>query len=238
MQASPAHADERSLTYMVRSPNLFAMIDTHFQRRQATRGLEQLSSLVRAQSWRQDGTPSLPPTQAAVLRMLQGVQDGLRARQIAERLGVSAASLSDSLKALEGKQWIRRTPDPDDARAARVRLTSAGSRMATQLQCPDQGMGTLVESLGEADLGALLRVTQLLVNEAQEQGLATGLRTCLGCGFFRPFASGRRDAPHVCAFLDKAFGDAELRVDCAEQQPADDDQREASVLRFRQPTPP
>ena len=170
--------------------------------------------------------------------MLQGVEDGLRARQIAERLGVSAASLSDSLKALEGKQWIRRTPDPDDARAARVRLTSAGSRMATQLQRPDQGMGSLVESLGETDLGALLRVTQLLVNEAQEQGLATGLRTCLGCACFRPFASGRRDAPHVCAFLDKAFGDAELRVDCAEQQPADGDQREGSVLRFRQPTPP
>lgn len=214
------------------------MIDTPFQRRQASRGLEQLASLVRAQSWRQDGTPSLPPTQAAVLRMLQGVQDGMRARQIAERLGISPASLSDSLKALEGKQWIRRTPDPDDARAARVRLTSAGSRMATQLQRPDQGMGPLVESLGEADLGALLRVTQLLVNEAQEQGLATGLRTCLGCAFFRPFASGRRDAPHVCAFLDKAFGDAELRADCAEQQPADDDQREGSVLRFRQLTPP
>ena len=105
------------------------MIDTPFQRRQATRGLEQLTHLVRAQSWRQDGTPSLPPTQAAVLRMLQGVQDGLRARHIAERLGVSPASLSDSLKAMEGKQWIRRTPDPDDARAARVKLTSAGSRL-------------------------------------------------------------------------------------------------------------
>ncbi|TQM13002.1 MarR family transcriptional regulator [Pseudoxanthomonas sp. 3HH-4] len=214
------------------------MIDYTFQRRQATRGLEQLAHLVRAQSWRQDGTPSLPPTQAAVLRMLQGVQDGLRARQIAERLGVSPASLSDSLKALETKQWIRRVPDPEDRRASFVRLTSSGSRLATQLQRPDQGMGSLVESLGEADLGALLRVTQLLVNEAQEQGLATGLRTCLGCEFFRPFASGEPDAPHVCAFLGTSFGDAELRMDCAEQEPADDAQRLGSVARFRQPTPP
>jgi len=214
------------------------MIDLPVQRRQAARGLEQLATLVRAQSWRQDGTPSLPPTQAAVLRMLQGVQDGWRARDIAERLGVSAASLSDSLKALEGKQWIRRTPDPDDARAARVRLTAAGSRLATRLQRPDRGMGPLVESLGEADLGALLRVTQLLVNEAQEQGLATGLRTCLGCEFFRPFASGRPDAPHVCAFLGTPFGDAELRMDCAEQRPADDGRRRASATRFRQPAPP
>ncbi len=214
------------------------MNDPSFQRRQATRGLEQLAHLVRAQSWRQDGTPSLPPTQSAVLSMLEGTADGLRARQIAARLGVSPASLSESLKAMEGKRWIRRTPDPVDARAARVRLTAAGSRMAAQLQRSDRGMGPLVEALGEADLGALLRVTQLLVDEAQEQGLATGLRTCLGCEFFRPFASGRRDAPHVCAFVDKPFGDAELRVDCAEQRPADDDIRRGSVLRFRQQTPP
>ena len=214
------------------------MNDPSFQRRQATRGLEQLAHLVRAQSWRQDGTPSLPPTQSAVLSMLEGTADGMRARQIAARLGVSPASLSESLKAMEGKRWIRRTPDPVDARAARVRLTAAGSRMAAQLQRSDRGMGPLVEALGEADLGALLRVTQLLVNEAQEQGLATGLRTCLGCEFFRPFASGRRDAPHVCAFVDKPFGDAELRVDCAEQRPADDDIRRGSVLRFRQQTPP
>lgn len=214
------------------------MHDPSFQRRQATRGLEQLAHLVRAQSWRQDGTPSLPPTQSAVLSMLEGTADGLRARQIAARLGVSPASLSESLKAMEGKRWIRRTPDPVDARAARVRLTAAGSRMAAQLQRSDRGMGPLVEALGEADLGALLRVAQLLVNEAQEQGLATGLRTCLGCEFFRPFASGRRDAPHVCAFVDKPFGDAELRVDCAEQRPADDDIRRGSVLRFRQQTPP
>ena len=33
------------------------MLDTPFHRRQAPRGLEQLASLVRAQSWRQDGTP-------------------------------------------------------------------------------------------------------------------------------------------------------------------------------------
>jgi DNA-binding MarR family transcriptional regulator len=214
------------------------MNDPSFQRRQATRGLEQLAHLVRAQSWRQDGTPSLPPTQSAVLSMLEGTADGMRARQIAARLGVSPASLSESLKAMEGKRWIRRTPDPVDARAARVRLTAAGSRMAAQLQRSDRGMGPLVEALGEADLGALLRVAQLLVDEAQEQGLATGLRTCLGCEFFRPFASGRRDAPHVCAFVDKPFGDAELRVDCAEQRPADDDIRRGSVLRFRQQTPP
>lgn len=214
------------------------MEDPLLQRTQAALGLEQLAALVRAQSWRQDGTPSLPPTQTAVLRMLHGLPDGLRARQIAERLGISAASLSDSLKALEARRWIVRVPDPLDGRASLVRLADAGLQMAAQLQQPDHGLGRLVDALDAADAGALLRVTQLLVREAQQQGLATGLRTCLGCRFFHPFQTGLREAPHLCAFTGAPFGDAELRIDCVDRESADDDHARASALRFRERTPP
>lgn len=201
-------------------------------------GLEQLASLVRAQSWRSDASPSLPPTQAAVLRMLAGLPEGLRAGHIAERLGVSAASLSDSLKALEAKGWIRRVADPDDRRATIIRLDRAGRTVAAKLRHPTQGMGGLLQGMDEADVGALLRVTQLLVGEAQRQGLATGLRTCLGCRFFQPYASGLAGQPHVCGFVGKPFGDAELRVDCAEQSAADDVLLAGNQERFRYRNPP
>lgn len=213
------------------------MNTTSHQRQQATAGLEQLAALVRAQSWRGDGVPSLPPTQHAVLRMLDGAPEGQRARQIAERLGISAASLSDSLKTLEGKGWIERTPDPNDGRAAIVRLTPAGSSLTRKLLGGSQGLGALMRKLDPQDIGAFLRVTQLLVFEAQQQGLATGPRTCLGCRYFRPYGGGA-DKPHFCAFIQQPFGDAELRVDCAEQEPADDTQAAASAKRFRHPNPP
>lgn len=208
------------------------------RRRQAAAGLESLASLVRAQSWRDDGTPSLPPTQAAVLRMLADTPAGLRAGRIAERLGVSAATVSDSLAALESKRWIKRTPDPDDQRASLVRLTAGGRRTAQRLRDPLQGIGSLVGALDERDLGAFLRVSQLLVAEAQRQGLATGLRTCLSCRYFRPFATGRADKPHFCGFIEQPFGDAELRMDCAEQEPAAEPVAAASAARFRQTLPP
>ena len=132
------------------------------RRRQAAAGLESLASLVRAQSWRADGTPSLPPTQAAVLRMLADTPVGLRAGRIAERLGVSAATVSDSLAALASKRWIKRMADPDDQRASLVRLTAGGRRTAQKLRDPMQGIGNLVGALDERDLGAFLRVSQLL----------------------------------------------------------------------------
>lgn len=208
------------------------------QREQAAAGLEQLASLVRAQAWRSDGVPALPPTQASVLRMLAATKEGLRARQIAERIGVSPASLSDSLKAMEAKEWIRRDVDEIDRRASLVRLTRQGRALVTRLNHPNRGMAALMQELDADDVGALLRVTQLLVGQAQQQGLATGLRTCLGCRFFRPFASADPDRPHFCAFVNAPFGDAELRADCAEQLPADDELIAANRERFRLRSPP
>ena len=207
------------------------------QRQQAALGLEQLASLVRAQSWRTDKSPSLPPTQAAVIGMLDAGPVGLKARQIAERLGISPASLSDSLKALEAKGWIVRDGDPADRRAALARLSRQGRAIAKQLCDPGQGMGRLVQDLEEEDVGALLRVTQLLVMQAQHQGLATGLRTCLGCRFFRPYG-GSSNQPHFCDFIGQPLGDSELRMDCAEQSPADEDQLAGNLARFRHPVPP
>ena len=211
---------------------------TPFQRQQVASGLEQLAALERAQSWRQDGTPALPPAHSAVLRMLEGARAGLRAGAVAARLGVSPASVSDTLATLESKGWIERRPDPADGRATRVRLSRSGRRLAERLRSPLHGIGALLEALGEADLGALLRATQLLVHEAQKQGLATGVRTCLGCRHFRPYAANAPDKPHFCAFIGQPFGDAELRTDCPEQEPAPEAEAAGDALRFRQALPP
>jgi DNA-binding MarR family transcriptional regulator len=208
------------------------------QREQAAIGLEQLATLVRAQAWRNEAGAPLPPVQAQILRMLAGTPQGTRARQLADRLSVSPASLSDSLKAMEAKGWIVRTVDADDRRAWRVRLSRTGRGLATRLQHPARGMAGLLKGLENEDVGALLRVTQLLVAEAQRQGLATGLRTCLGCRYFQPFAGKAPGPPHFCGFIGAPFGDAALRVDCAEQSPADDELLAANQERFRLHHPP
>lgn len=200
-------------------------------------GLEQVASLVRAQAWRGVGVPQLPPTQAAVLRMLGGPHARLRARDMSARLAISPASLSATLAAMEKRGWIERIPDPDDGRAMIVRLGHAGKPLAEQLRSPLHGIGALLEGLDDADVTALLRLTQLLVLQAQEQGLATGLRTCLGCRHFRPFASGQADKPHLCAFVGKPFGDAELRADCPDQTPAGQADLAANAARFRRKVP-
>ena len=203
------------------------------QREQAAAGLEQLGFLARAQGRRGEGAVALPPTQAGVLRMLAAAgKSGLRARHIADRLGITAASLSDTLKALEAHGWIRRRADPDDARATLLTPTAAGAKLAARLNHPQRGLVALLRDLPDADVAALLRIAQLLVAQAQRDGLATGLRTCLGCRFFQPYASGDASRPHVCGFLGRPFAELDLRIDCAEREPADADAATAMHERF------
>ena len=162
---------------------------------------------------------------------------GLRSGELATRLGVSAPSVSESLRTLEAKGWVRRRPDPDDGRAWRMSLTASGKRLAGRLQDPAAGLGPLLRALPERELGQFLRAIQLMMREAQQLGMASGLRTCLGCEFFRPYASSDPKQPHFCAYVGAPFGDAQLRVDCTDQQPQSAEALALAVQRFRDAVP-
>ena len=210
------------------------------QRIQLGIGLERLTGLVRNQAWRDGSDASLHPAQRALLAVLASEGESMRAGALAARLGVSAASISDSIRAVEAKGWIERAQDPDDARARRLSLTNTGADLIAGIQRTDGGLAQLSQTLTDQDAAALLRIVQLLIHQAQAQGLASGIRTCLGCAYFRPYANAKVDAehPHVCAYVGAPFGDAELRADCAEQTP----QRDAAALaedvkRFREGLP-
>lgn len=213
------------------------MPGSEYRRKQVAAGLEQLARLAHAQAWRGESGRRMPPVQASVLRLLAGAGQGLRAARLAERLGVTAASLSDTLKTMEAHGWVERQPDPADRRATLLRLSRKGRVQAALKLQPDRGMAGLLQALDDADLAALLRSTQLLIAEAQRQGLATGLRTCTGCRFFRPYASDDAGRPHLCGFTGQPFGDLDLRSDCAEHAPANPEDFIANQHRFRQRIP-
>jgi DNA-binding MarR family transcriptional regulator len=55
-------------------------------------------------------------------------QDGLRLGELAERGGISKQAMTTLVRQVEEAGFIRRRPDPEDARASRVYLTDAARR--------------------------------------------------------------------------------------------------------------
>lgn len=74
------------------------------------------------------------PGQYAVLKCL-GDNNGLTAKQIAERLALDGSTITGLLDRLEQKALIAKHVDPHDRRALQVLLTEQGRALAEPLNC-------------------------------------------------------------------------------------------------------
>lgn len=109
-----------------------------------------------------------------------------RAVDLADVLGISQASLSDSVAALDRKGLVRRRSDPDDGRARMIEVTRAGMSLAERMPDAPAVMQEAIAGLAEGDRAGLLRSPSLIIRALQEAGAIPVQRMCLTCHHFRP----------------------------------------------------
>jgi DNA-binding MarR family transcriptional regulator len=202
-----------------------------------TIGLAKVGIALKQQAWAEAGGRGLTPTQGQALALLRANPAGLRPGELAEQLGVSAPTASDSVAALARKGLVARSRAAGDGRAVLVRLTPAGRREAAAAAAwPD----FLLEAVGElstAEQAAFLRALVTMIRSLQVKGRIPVARMCVSCRFFQPFRHDDPTRPHHCAFVDAAFGDGELRLDCPDHAAAPAEQAARTWHAFRAPAP-
>jgi DNA-binding MarR family transcriptional regulator len=75
----------------------------------------------------------MPVAAATVLAVLDGAAEPLTPSQISERVLVASATMTATLDQLERRDWVRRTPNPDDRRSTFVDITADGRATANRL---------------------------------------------------------------------------------------------------------
>jgi len=193
-------------------------------------GIGRLAAVQRAEQWQAGTAGGLSPAQLEILSRV--AVRPMRSGELAQHLGVSAASASDSIGALEGKGLVQRGPDPDDARAQRVVPTEAGLALLARLDGGSRRMADVLAALPEGDRADLMRVLTGIIRGLQEVGAIPVQRMCLTCRHFRAHAHEDAARPHHCDFVDAAFGDAMLRLDCGDHGTAGPDHVAANLRRF------
>lgn len=193
--------------------------------------LSRLALYQRAAGWQAATPAGLGATQAAALRELaqRGPQ---RVGALAAALGVRQPTLSESLATLEAKGYVARAPDPGDARAARVSLTAAGQALTGVLPAVPEALSQALAALPEAERGALMRALTRLIRALQDARAMPVQRMCATCRHFRPHAHADAAAPHHCGFVDAAFGDGALRIDCPDHRDAPEEAARRNWARF------
>lgn len=187
-------------------------------------GLSKIGMALRSHAWQEAAPRGLTPTQAQVLVVLgRAPASGLRLSSVASQLGVSAPTVSDSVSTLERKGLVEKSPAVDDARALAITLTEEGARQRDEIsEWPDLLLDT-VRVLDEEERAVFLRALVKIIRQLQERGRISTSRMCASCRFFRPNVHDDELRPHHCAYVDAPFGDHNLRLDCAEHEPADRD---------------
>jgi DNA-binding MarR family transcriptional regulator len=195
-------------------------------------GLHKIGLVLRHAAWRDQPRSGLTPTQAQLLAALAASAGGRTLSSLATELGVTSPTASDSLGALERKGLVERRRAAGDGRALAVRPTSAGRRLSRTLALWPDFLLDALDALDGSERAVFQRALVKMIRSLQAQGRIPIARMCVGCRFFRPHAHAGSSKPHHCAFVDAPFGDAELRLDCADHGSLPSDEADALWERF------
>lgn len=194
-------------------------------------GLSRLGAAMRADAWRKSDETGITPTQGQILSHL-AARGPVRTGAIAAALQVSQPTASDAIAALSRKGLLTRRPDPHDARASQLRLTAKGRRVASEAAALPAELGQAIEALDAVEQATLLRSLTKMIRTLQQNGAIAPQRFCINCVHFRPYMHSDAAAPHHCAFVDAAFGDAALRLDCGDHVEAGEADQTERWSRF------
>jgi DNA-binding MarR family transcriptional regulator len=195
-------------------------------------GLERLATALRADDWVGARAAGVNPTQFAIMASLEGRPGGLSVRDIAQQLGVSQPSATDSIGALERKGYLYKAPAPSDRRSVRIVLTEHGEASLASAHATRSVAESAAGALDGPQQEELLVSLVTMIRHLQESGIIPIQRMCVSCRFFRPYAHQDAAQPHHCTFVDAAFGQQDLRVDCREHETADPSARAATWAEF------
>lgn len=196
-------------------------------------GLERIATALKSDDWSRAQAAGVNPTQLSILRTLEGRNVGLSVKELSFQLGVSQPTVTDSILALERKSLVEKRPDPADGRAVRVVITDVGMAVVRSGSEAAGAVGQATAALGDGDQQQLLVQLVSVIRQLQEQGSIPVQRMCVSCRHFRPYAHADAARPHHCNFVDAAFGQQDLRIDCRDHETADPSVRAATWDGFK-----
>ncbi len=182
-------------------------------------GLERLSHVFRWLLWNEAKVHGLSPIQIQTLVYLLYHDDRLcRVSQLAKEFQLTQPTVSDAVGTLEAKGLVTKQPWSEDRRVSTLQLTPEGRKLAEHLSKWADVLMPHVEQLSPKEQQQFMLTLMRLIASLQRAGIISIARMCLTCRFFQPDYEPDSPAPHYCRLLEKPLSNAELRLDCPDQE--------------------
>jgi len=200
-------------------------------------GLSKIGLAMKSRPWRRQGQQGVGPLQVQVLTFLRGRSNHMATvSTIARELSVKLPTASEVIRTLEHKRLVRRRRTEADNRVVTVHLTAKGVKAGHVVSGWPEIMAAATDHLSHQEQVALLTILVKLIRALQAKGEIPVARMCVTCEHFRPHAHQDAEQPHHCQFVNAAFGEPALRIDCPDYVPAPAPQAQDAWNRFMRVT--
>jgi len=197
--------------------------------------LRRLAHLAHTSSWDQWAAQRLTPTQRRILDVVASRRESLTLSALARELGVTPATASDSVGALESKGLVQKRRSEVDGRALALMLTSEGQSSVTALAALPDPLQDAFGALTAAEQEIFYRSAMKMIRGLQESGALPVSRMCVRCRHFEPFRAVDSGHPHFCHLAGSPLADRHLRLECPEHEAGDEATQSSLWERFNVP---
>ena len=175
--------------------------------------LERLSSLTRIWFRQHPLLAELQPIQLSALMYLARCNHYSNTPLgVTDYLGLTKGTVSQSLKALEERQWIYKQPDARDKRIVHLKPTAEGKAIAQQLMAV-QVLQQDMQQLGPEQEQQLSNGLQQLLTQIQQQQQRKSFGVCHSCRFHQ-----QQDGRPFCGLTRQPLPDSAITLICREHQ--------------------
>ena len=177
--------------------------------------IDRLDRLAR----RGEAVGELNPAQWEALRFVARANRFSRTpAALAEYLGSTRGTVSQTLIALEQKGHVTREPSPRDRRSVMLELTSTGAQALRH--DPILSLAADLEGSAPEQLEEVVEVLRAALHMMIARNGSRPFGACYTCRHFCKGVGSGRNMPHHCALLDEPLSEADSRAICVEQDSA------------------
>lgn len=175
--------------------------------------LERLCNLLRTEARTFGVKSGLQPVQLEALSYLtQCNRYSDTPQAVAEYLGLTKGTVSQTLKVLQQRGLLTKHPDQQDKRLVHMKTTLAG-RQVIEDGFPAQGLGRALADKNTKEVSRLAEGLQSLLRDMQR---ANGLKTFAACHTCR--FNERRDGGYFCGLTQEPLSNEEVTLICREHE--------------------
>ncbi|GEM_PF-70882 len=208
------------LTKRTVSSSIFNPADQISLDRKIAVGLERIAEGLKAVIWNETKQSGLSPIQIQFLIALQfEMKTEWTIGDLAERFGLTPATVSDAVTSLEEKGLVQRKKKGGDRRTVYLHLTPSGRRAARKLGGWANILQDSLAGMSPEEKTVMLKGVLSVLRSFRTSGVVSTVQMCTTCKFFRSNTYRNSRGPHHCALLDVPLSEADLRVDCPEHEP-------------------